>query len=221
MLQLPESIPGAFQNEILRGVLIQELSGLSCPSGWLSNGLDGCVRVYQNDLSWADASSYCRTQDAQLITSQSSIYNTLLRNERNSTGYWLGFKKSEGPCEIVDVNGNCATVAKFDHPNLTKKSKKLDFLGKIWNLIFHFCLVNKKYNHIKKYFLRILKDAKATKTAVWQWLISDSQILQLVFKPRSFLLGLEMTVKDKENLFVNFKILLNQDRKPTKFLLVS
>jgi len=131
MLQLPESIPGAFQNEILRGVLIQELSGLSCPSGWLSNGLDGCVRVYQNDLSWADASSYCRTQDAQLITSQSSIYNTLLRNERNSTGYWLGFKKSEGPCEIVDVNGNCATVAKFDHPNLTKKSKKLDFLGKI------------------------------------------------------------------------------------------
>ena len=54
--------------------------GLSCPSGWLSNGLDGCVRVYQHDLSWEDASSYCRSQNSQLITSQAPIYNTLVRN---------------------------------------------------------------------------------------------------------------------------------------------
>ena len=72
-----------------------------------------------------------RVKNLIVVFFVSSLTILKLRNERNSTGYWLGFKKSEGPCEIVDVNGNCATVAKFDHPNLTQKSKKLDFLGKI------------------------------------------------------------------------------------------
>ena len=105
-----------------------------------------------------------------------------LRNQRNSTGYWLGLKRSVGPCDIVDVNGNCATVAKFDHQILTKKSKELDFLGKIWTFNFLFGLVNQKTIISNSIFLRIFKDAKATKTAVWPWLILDAQILQLVFK---------------------------------------
>jgi len=89
------------------------LSGDGCPNGFLALAADSCYKLGTSDISWSDASAWCRDEGGYLVSvndqSEQNVVSDYLRNIAHpGEAIWIGLNDREDRDQWSWDNGDSA-----------------------------------------------------------------------------------------------------------------